>query len=264
MDRHKWLVLVLSLVLNVLAGCVTQQMDSSGKMQTTYSWPFGSWSKDPKHLPKADTEVAWGDFKVRDSQNNSKSTQDDKERELELARAAYQRALEIDPNNVSAYVGLGHVYCLLGDYHRALKNYDVALKKHPQEARLWFDLGMCQCQRKDFNAAIPSFEKALAVNPDNRSCATTLGLCLARAGRVDESLRLLARYLGEAKAHLQVARMLEHLHQPEQARTHLQQAVQQEPRLADSTQTQEMLTRLQPSAQLGPVVNVGYQAEERP
>ncbi len=260
-------MLVLSLACSCL-GCVTQHQDLNGKSETTWVWPFGHSKQDGKRLPKADTEVAFGDYKVRESQISPQLTPVERERMLEQARCAYQRAQEIDSNSVTASIGLGHVYSLLGNYERAISCYQEALKRHPREARLWFELGMCHGQRKEFDAAIPCFQKALSLDPDNRSCATSLGLCLARAGKFDQSLQVLTHLNGEAKAHLQIARMCEHMQQPEAARSHLQIALQQDPRLAESAQIQELLVRLQGSPESNPalqgapaappVVNVGF------
>jgi len=57
-------------------------------------------------------------------------------RRLEDARAAYQKVLELDPQNATAYGFLGIVYHLMGNldkaivkYHEVRKSIDTGLQK---------------------------------------------------------------------------------------------------------------------------------------
>ena len=154
------------------------------------------------------------------------------QRELrDEARRAYQEALRLDPKHLPAHAGLGRLYVQLEDYDRAEETFHKALEKFPKEASLWFDLGMCHCRRKNWLRATESFQTALDLDPENRHFQQTLGFTLARAGMIDQSLKHLTQATGRAQAHYNVGRMLIHLERPDEARTHLEQALQANPNL---------------------------------
>jgi hypothetical protein len=66
-------------------------------------------------------------------------------------------------------------------------------------------------------------------------------LCLARAQRLDESFKVLAKLEGVPEAHYDLARMLHHLDQDEASREHLRQALAQKPQHFEAQQLLETL-----------------------
>jgi tetratricopeptide (TPR) repeat protein len=200
---------VLALGLVSLAGCATTGPDL-----------------------KCKTEVAFGNFKVREAAATPDLTPPQKEQLYEQARRAYQHALELDPNCRDAYAGLARLYTARGQEDKALEIYHKGLKRCPQDAGLWFDMGMCQCRRKDWNAALDCLYKAHELDSENPICTRTLGLTLARAGRDREAVTMLTHAMSPAEANYTVARMLHHLHKDDQARTYLQEALRLKPDLA--------------------------------
>jgi tetratricopeptide (TPR) repeat protein len=197
---------------------------------------------DPEALkrpPKPETFVAFGDFSAREAEGAQSPAE--KEQLSDRARRAYQEALKLDPSSVTALKALARLYAVTNDYARAKEGYENALKIAPTDAGLWFDLGMTYARTKEWGLAIEHVAKAVELEPENRSYARYLGFTLARAGRYDESLAAFSRYEGAAKAHYYVAEMLEHMHQPELCKTHLQLALASDPQLHSAAQ---MLVRL--------------------
>jgi tetratricopeptide (TPR) repeat protein len=109
----------------------------------------------------------------------------------EEARAAYRRAIEIDPSHADALINLGRLH------HEA----------------------------HDLEAAERAYRAALAVKPDATLAAFNLAVALEGAGRLDEAIEMYRRTLELdarwADAHYNVARLYEKLEQPMAALRHL-------------------------------------------
>jgi tetratricopeptide (TPR) repeat protein len=212
----------------------------------------------PPRDPRPETCYKWADYTMKLAEDPA-CTADYKQRCYDGARKAYQQALRLDPDCLPAYEGLGRLYVTIADYPRAVETYQKALKKHDKEAQLWFGLGMCYARQKLWDPAVENLQKASELEPENRKYANSLGFCLARAGRYDESLACFRKAVGEAMAHYNLARMLEHVKEPERSREELLLALQAQPDLEPARQ---MLVELQgpPSAAPSrPAVALGFE-----
>jgi tetratricopeptide (TPR) repeat protein len=231
-------------------------MSSSGSAGGQNEQAFAA-SEHPKRAAHAMTYVAAGRLREQEATAPGRSPAE-REAAYESARKAYQQALALDTNCLTAYEALAHLYESMGDQDRAVATYQKVLKTHPKEAGLWYDLGMCYSRHKQWDQAVANLSKAVELDPENRPYSHTLGFCLARAGRFDDSLACFQRVDGPAKAHYNLARMLEHLNQTELCKQHLQIAVQADPNLAEA---QQLLAQLngQPATGDRPVINVGFE-----
>jgi tetratricopeptide (TPR) repeat protein len=183
-------------------------------------------SEDVTH--KAATYVAFGDFRTS-SGFDPAQTPAAQQRYREDARLAYLKALDVDPNCMPALVGLARLQVRCEDHAGAEQTYRKALNLEPRDAGLWHDLAVAQCRKRDFNAAVESLRAAVELSPGNRQYQTMLGYTLGRAGRMEESFTILAQAHGEARAHLDLARMFQHGKQPLMARRHLARALELDP-----------------------------------
>jgi len=145
------------------------------------------------------------------------------------ARKSYQKALEIDPKFVPAYLQLAKLYVHRDDPERAVGIYKRAIEQNPKMALLWYEEGMVHCGSKDLNAAVQCLAKAHELEPDNGHYATQYGLCLARLGRPQDAVTVLARVMNKAEANYNVARMMVHINQPELSKQYLQAALVERP-----------------------------------
>jgi tetratricopeptide (TPR) repeat protein len=193
----------------------------------------------PKRPPLPGTVVAVA--VMREREGDSTKDPGDKLKCYDDARKYYQEALKIDPKYRDAIQGLARVYCRLDDFAHAIELYHKALEKTPQDHGLWFDMGLCYNRQHDLTKSIPCFQKAMELDPENRQYMKTLGFTLVRAGQTEQGLKHLTRAMGTAMAHYNVARLMEHMQQPDQCRQHLQMALASNPNLE---QAQEMLNSL--------------------
>jgi hypothetical protein len=88
---------------------------------------------------------------------------------------------------------------------------------------------MVHCGRKDLNGALPCLAKAHELDSSNHQLATQYGLLLARLGRPQEGVAVLCKVMNKAEANYNVARMMEHINQPEMSRQYLQVTLQERP-----------------------------------
>jgi tetratricopeptide (TPR) repeat protein len=178
----------------------------------------------------------------------------------EEAKAGYNKAIEVDPKYVPAYLGLARLQSRCEDYAGALATYDRALKVAPDNAALWHERGVCQCKQKNWQDAVTSFQKACELNPGDRQYVTMFGYTLGRAGRFQESLAVLAKVGGEAKAHYDLARLMRHMNQPELAKQQAALALSKDPGFADARQ---LLLELEGGAKPA-IQTTAYQAPAAP
>jgi len=199
---------------------------------------------EAKRLPKAATYVAWAVCQERQAESTGLNSSQ-KQNLLDCARETYQKAIEVDPGHLPAYVGLARVYTNMNRSPMAVQTYQRALQKAPRDASLWLYLGMCHCKSKQWEPAIRSFEKARELDPENRAINQTLGLCQARAGLVQDALQSLGRVMTPAEAHYTVARMMQHIQRDDLCRQLLAYALQLNPELAAARDLQMKLDRPQ-------------------
>jgi tetratricopeptide (TPR) repeat protein len=138
------------------------------------------------------------------------------EKNLKEARACFDRALSLDPENVSAltskvFADHNHATYFMPDdrvARLAAAEADAikALSLAPESAYAHFGLGLVFAATGRVEQGIAECERALTINPNLASAHATIGLYRARVGRaaeteahVDEAFRLSPR---DASAHI--------------------------------------------------------------
>jgi predicted Zn-dependent protease len=176
-----------------------------------------------------------------------------RDEQLDMARARYQRALKQQPKNKDALLGMARMYAKLGDKDRAAESYDKYLKIYPKDAEVLHELGMRRAQWKDWPGAMACCEAALKFDPDNRTYRKALGMMQARAGKWDEALASLCKVMPEAQARHNLAGMLDHLGESEAARQQLQLAIKADPGYVPAN---EFLNDL--NGEANPILQAGF------
>lgn len=99
----------------------------------------------------------------------------------------------------------------------------------------------------------------MELDPENPRCVNHYGFCLARVGRFEESLAVFRTEGNEAKAHYQLARMLNHLGKVDLCKQHLEAALRIEPRFTEAELMLVQLERLENGAPAKDVTPVNYE-----
>jgi tetratricopeptide (TPR) repeat protein len=243
-----------------LAGCTPQGTSSLLPSDAGASAPVAAAPKEngPKRQPKPATCLAAGRLREQEA-SDPKRTPAERERMLDQARAAYQQALDTDPNFIPAWEALGRLYLTMEQPDRATETLKKGLEKHPQESSLWYALGMCHSRQHQWDPAIEDLRKAQELDPESRPYAHALGFCLARAGRYDESLACFQKIESPAQASYNLARMLHHLKKDDLCRRYVELALQADPQMEPARQ---LLAQLDGKASGG--VPVGFDAPDAP
>jgi adenylate cyclase len=117
----------------------------------------------------------------------------------EEAVAEHERALALDPSNVTAAIALGFDYGRQGEFDKSVEYFDKAILESPYDPLLvllyggkaWANFGL-----KRYDQAIEWARQAIAVNPNYvHYIHTILVAALALTGRDAEAREALQRYL---------------------------------------------------------------------
>jgi tetratricopeptide (TPR) repeat protein len=98
------------------------------------------------------------------------------------ARAAYERAIALDPHHVDAQVNLGRILHEEGSPLAAEKHYRAALDVEPDHAVAIFNLGVALEDLGRLSESIATYEQAIALDPDNYDAHYNLAGIYERRG----------------------------------------------------------------------------------
>jgi DNA-binding transcriptional MerR regulator len=110
------------------------------------------------------------------------------------ARAAYRRALEIDPKHADAHVNLGCLEHEAGQLREAERHYRTALGLRPGDPTAAFDLGVVLEDLGRLREACTAYEQALAGQPDCADAHYNLARLHDRLGDPAAAIRHLKAY----------------------------------------------------------------------
>jgi tetratricopeptide (TPR) repeat protein len=113
---------------------------------------------------------------------------------LREARAAYERALALDPAHPGANLNLGRLLHEAGDLSGAEARYRQALASQAQEAVAAFNLGVLLEDRGRDPDALEAYARALRADPSLADAHFNASRVLERLGRRKEALRHLGTY----------------------------------------------------------------------
>jgi tetratricopeptide (TPR) repeat protein len=97
----------------------------------------------------------------------------------------YKKLIELEPQNIEHYFGLGNAYHLAGMFEQAIKAYEFAHSKSPYDVRYAANLGETYFKMKEYAKALSYFEQLdLKRVPQ---LAIHIADCYLQLGRVDQS-----------------------------------------------------------------------------
>jgi tetratricopeptide (TPR) repeat protein len=85
------------------------------------------------------------------------------EGKLEEARADYQRAIQLDPQNLSFHLNLGSALARLGKKKEAVQVYEEALRINPEAALAHYSLGIVLAEEGNWRDASDCFRRAMTL-----------------------------------------------------------------------------------------------------
>ena len=109
--------------------------------------------------------------------------------------AEWNKALAMDPNDVSALSNYGAVLTAIGEFERADELFGKALASDPGNYKAYSNLGVSLARRGKFDEAATQLRKALDYNPNDVRSLSTLGGILLNSGQSEEAMELLREAL---------------------------------------------------------------------
>jgi len=144
--------------------------------------------------------------------------------EYEESLSAFQKALEIEPDNAIALYNYGSVLQELKHYQQALKNYDKAVALQPDLAKAFNNRGMTYFLLGNYQKAVADLQKAFALDASIVEVHNNLGVVFSQLGKKKsahkyflEAIRLRPDY---DRAHYNLALNYHERSKPEEAFRH--------------------------------------------
>ncbi|MEM1169634.1 MAG: tetratricopeptide repeat protein [Cyanobacteria bacterium P01_H01_bin.35] len=107
---------------------------------------------------------------------------------LEEAISAYDKALEIKPDDDAAWYNKGIALKNLGRYEQAISAYDKALEFKPDDDVAWYNKGNALSDLGRYEQAISAYDKALEFKPDDDAAWYNKGNALKNLGRYEQAI----------------------------------------------------------------------------
>jgi len=110
------------------------------------------------------------------------------------ARAAYEKAIALDPVHIDAHINLGRLLHEEGDLRGAEKQYHAALSADPAHPVAAFNLGVALDDQGRLADAAEAYRRAIELDPDNPDAHYNLAGILERQHDKAGAVRHLTRY----------------------------------------------------------------------
>lgn len=166
-------------------------------LSIVYYFRYQSDKLDQTWLQKADASAQQA-LKINDQLALSHAAQGwvlDLKGAHELALAAHDRALNLDPQSFFAWYGKVCALRHLRRYPEAKQNAELGLQHFPQERVFADELGTIYYEQGDYAAAEKSFRNSIVLQPDAVYAYANMAATLLRLGRNDEALQTLQQGL---------------------------------------------------------------------
>jgi len=112
--------------------------------------------------------------------------------DAQRAEAAMRRAVELDADNMAAYMALAEIYFGTQQPDRAIDTYKKVTERRPDDFVAFRMIGMIEAGRNNLDAAAEYYRRVLSIRPDEPVAANNLAALYADHGKgnAEEAMRL--------------------------------------------------------------------------
>jgi len=114
------------------------------------------------------------------------------------AEAAFQKVLELEPDNSQAKVLLAEIHKNMGRGDEALATMEKLIEESPDDPELRYNLGVFYLNAQRYEEAYGAFDEAKKLAPDNVNVHYLLGTISLNLGKLDQAAAHLQDYLDRA------------------------------------------------------------------
>jgi tetratricopeptide (TPR) repeat protein len=101
----------------------------------------------------------------------------------------YDQAVLLKPSFAEAFSNRGSQYLAKGNYDRAIQDYDQALRLKPNDAAAFYNRGIAYFDKGDNDRAILDYDQALRLTPKDANVFTSRGLTYSAKGNYDRAIQ---------------------------------------------------------------------------
>lgn len=219
----------------LVAGCCLT-FTTCGCITITPTSPALSW----KSLTKSKIHQASYEEKVPDAPGEPKNPARlkvaygrlmEETGQLAEARKSYQSALELQPKDIEAILGLARLDQAAGNLEQAEAGFRKAVKLAPDSSLTQYSLGQFYGSQERWDEAVEALTKAMLAEPNETQTRYALAVALVHTGNVEAALPHFIRTIGDAEAHYNVGLILHQKGQLEDSERHFALAVSKKPEL---------------------------------
>lgn len=110
----------------------------------------------------------------------------------------FERVLELDPDNASAYENLGVLALQMNDLARAERFLSRALELNARMPRALNTMGVIHARNNDLPRAMEAWQRSVELDPRQYDALFNLGMVAGRAGRPEDARRALTLFVKTA------------------------------------------------------------------
>ena len=115
---------------------------------------------------------------------------------MEDALDAYNKAIEIEPDNEYAWYNKGHVLEDLMEYDDALDAHIEVTRINPKNIDAWYSqAGIELCEYENFGGAIRALNHVLKINPNHVPSLDKMGVAFSELGKIEEAIAYFAKIM---------------------------------------------------------------------
>jgi tetratricopeptide (TPR) repeat protein len=162
----------------------TQEIRIEDIFEMIEAGAFDDAEKNLRHLeagstPREQLSEVWFHLGLA-SQNNHDSNR---------ALFAYERARDLNPQNLQAWFNGGMIQQEEGLFRPALTSYRRAIEIDPEQPKIWCNLGALQFQLGEFQQSVDSLNRAVHLKPDYARAWDNLAGSLCALDQLEEAER---------------------------------------------------------------------------
>ena len=87
----------------------------------------------------------------------------------------YTASLTFNPKIVEDYIKRGNAYSYIGEYDKAIPDYDQAIKLKPHYAKAYYHRGVAYCKKREYDKAIKDYNEVIKREPDSAEAYSARG-----------------------------------------------------------------------------------------
>jgi FkbM family methyltransferase len=160
------------------------------------------------------------------------------QRRLKEAADLFRHAIAADTTFAVAHKNLANALSELGDVTGAIAAFQRAVELEPQSPDVLNNLGILYSKQANYQAAVDALRKAIHLNPNYPAAHNNLGIALASSYRTPLAVAAFRRAIALApnftEAHSNLGLALIEIGWPDEAIEHFERAVAQKPDYADA------------------------------